>query len=76
MNRYDKRIAITPEKVGENLHQEVMAVIPSDEKTVVPSVNRGIPFVLNPKGRSNNISRSIFDLAEVVRQKLATIESE
>ena len=76
MNRYDKRIAITPEKVGENLHQEVMAVIPSEEKTVVPSVNRGIPFVLNPKGRSNNVSRSIFDLAEVVRQKLATIESE
>jgi pilus assembly protein CpaE len=76
MNRYDKRIAITPEKVGENLHQEVMAVIPSDERTVVPSVNRGIPFVLNPKGRSNNVTRAIFDLAEIVRQKLATIESE
>ena len=76
MNRYDKRIAITPEKVGENLHQEILAVIPSDERTVVPSVNRGIPFVLNSKGRSNNITRSIFELAEIVRQKLATIESE
>ncbi len=76
MNRYDKRIAITPDKVGENLHQEVMSVIPSDERTVVPSVNRGIPFVLNSKGRSNPITRSIFELAEVVRQKLATVESD
>jgi len=76
MNRYDKRIAITPDKVGENLHQEVISVIPSDERTVVPSVNRGIPFVLNSKGRSNPITRSIFELAEVVRQKLATVESD
>jgi pilus assembly protein CpaE len=76
MNRYDKRIAITPDKVGENLHQEVMSVIPSDERTVVPSVNRGIPFVLNSKGRSNPVTRSIFELAEVVRQKLATVESD
>lgn len=76
MNRYDKRIAITPDKVGENLHQEIISVIPSDERTVVPSVNRGIPFVLNSKGRSNPITRSIFELAEVVRQKLATVESD
>ena len=76
MNRYDKRIAITPEKVGENLHQEIKAVIPSDERTVVPSVNRGVPFVLNAKGRSNQISRSIFELAEIVRQKLAVVESD
>ena len=76
MNRYDKRIAITPEKVGENLHQEILAVIPSDERTVVPSVNRGVPFVLNSKGRSSQISRSIFELAEVIRQKLAIVESD
>ena len=76
MNRYDKRIAITPDKVGENLHQEVISVIPSDERTVVPSVNRGVPFVLNSKGRSNQITRAIFELAEVVRQKLAAVESD
>jgi pilus assembly protein CpaE len=75
MNRYDKRIAITPEKVGENLHQEILTIIPSDERTVVPSVNRGLPFVLNSKGRSN-VARAIFELAEVVRQRLSTIERD
>jgi pilus assembly protein CpaE len=76
MNRYDKRIAITPDKVSENLHQEILAVIPADERTVVPSVNRGKPFVLNTKGRSNQITRSIFELAEVIREKLAAIERD
>ena len=72
MNRYDKRIAITPERVGENLRQEIVAVLPTDEKAVVPSVNRGVPFVLNSKGRSSQITKAIFELAEVVRQRLAT----
>jgi len=75
MNRYDKRIAITPEKVGENLRQEVATVLPNDERAVVPSINRGVPFVLSPKGRSSSISRSIFELAETVRQRIAVVES-
>jgi len=76
MNRYDKRIAITPEKVGENLKQDIVAVIPTDERTVVPSVNRGVPFVLTAKGRGNQISRAVFDLAEAARQRLVAVESE
>ena len=72
MNRYDKRIAITPEKVGENLRQQIVVVLPSDERSVVPSVNRGVPFVLGSKGRSSPISKSIFELAEIVRQRIAT----
>jgi pilus assembly protein CpaE len=76
MNRYDKRIAITPEKVGENLRQPVVAVLPSDERSVVPSVNRGVPFVLGSKGRSNPMSKSIFELAEIVRQRIATAEEK
>ena len=51
MNKYDKRIAITPEKIGENLKQEVLAVIPLDERTVIPAVNRGVPFMLDNKSQ-------------------------
>ena len=76
MNRYDKRIAITPEKVGENLRQDIVAVIPTDERIVVPSVNRGVPFVLTAKGRGNQISRTIYELAEITRQRLLASESE
>ena len=74
MNRFDKRIAITPERVGENLKHEVSVVIPFDEKVVIPSVNRGVPFMLDNK--SQPVARGIFSLAESVRARLITLESE
>lgn len=72
MNRYDKRIAITPERVGDNLKQPVAAVIPLDEKVVVPAVNRGVPFVLENK--TQPAARGILSLAGSVRETLAAAE--
>ena len=72
MNRYDKRIAITPERVGDNLKQPVAAVIPMDERSVVPAVNRGVPFILDNK--TQPAARGILSLAENVRETLATLE--
>lgn len=72
MNKFDKRIAITPERVGDNLKQEVVAVIPLDERVVVPAVNRGIPFILDNKTQPS--SRGILSLAENVRETLAALE--
>lgn len=68
MNKFDKRIAISPEKVGENLKQEVLAVIPLDERTVIPAVNRGVPFMLDNK--TQPAARGIYILAEALRAKL------
>jgi pilus assembly protein CpaE len=73
MNRYDKRISITPERVAENLKQEVSSVIPLDEATVMKAVNRGIPFVL--ESRNQPASRGIFSLAESVRARVAAQET-
>jgi pilus assembly protein CpaE len=73
MNKFDKRIGITPEKVSENLKQEISAVIPFEERVIV-SVNRGIPFLLVDKSRP--LSRAILTLAEVVRKRLSEIESQ
>jgi pilus assembly protein CpaE len=73
MNRFDKRIGITAEKVGENLKQEVAAVIPLEERVIV-SVNRGIPMILVDKSRP--ISRSILSLTELIRQRLSEIEAQ
>lgn len=72
MNKYDKRIGITPERVGDNLKQPVAAVIPLDERVVVPAVNRGVPFILENKTQPS--ARGILSLAEGVRQALATLE--
>ncbi|HEY3310476.1 MAG TPA: response regulator [Anaerolineales bacterium] len=71
MNKYDKRISITPERVGENLKQPVVGVIPLDEKVVIPSVNRGVPFMIDNK--TQPIARTIFSLAETVRAQLAKL---
>jgi pilus assembly protein CpaE len=73
MNRYDKRISITPERVAENLKQEVAAVIPLDEATVVKAANRGVPFVLDSKNQP--ASRGIFSLAENVRARVSAQEA-
>jgi len=73
LNRYDKRIAISPEAIGENLRHSVAAVLPLDDRVVVPSVNRGVPFVLNNKAKP--ISRAIYQLAEQVRQSISIIDS-
>ena len=68
MNKYDKRISITPEKIGDNLKQTIISVIPLDERVVIPSVNRGVPFMVDNK--TQPIARTIFSLAESVRAQL------
>ncbi len=74
MNRYDKRIAITPERVSDNLKHEVSAILPLDEKVVITAVNRGVPFMLDNK--TQPVGRGIFSLAEAVRARLTTLETE
>lgn len=74
MNCYDKRIAITPERVSDNLKHEVSVTIPLDEKVVITAVNRGVPFMLDNK--TQPVGRGIFSLAEGVRARLTLLESE
>lgn len=72
MNKYDKRIGITPERISENLKQKVNAVIPLDERVVIPAVNRGVPFMLDNK--TQPVAKGIFALAEAVRAQLAVLD--
>ncbi len=73
MNRYDKRIAITPERVGENLKHEISASIPFEEKIAITAVNRGVPFMLDPKAQV--LAKGILSLAQAVRARLSEIET-
>lgn len=73
LNRYDKRIAISPERIGENLKHEISASIPLDEKVVITAVNRGVPFMIDNKAQP--VGKSIFALAEAVRARLASLEA-
>ena len=67
INKFDKRISISPEKIGENLKLQIAAVIPLDERVVIPSVNRGVPFIIDNKNQP--AAKGIISLAEIVRSK-------
>jgi len=71
MNRFDKRLGITPERISENFKQDIVAVIPLDERVVVPSVNRGLPLMLGDK--SKPIARSFLALTESIRQRITEV---
>ena len=72
LNRYDKRIGILPEKISENFKHEIVAVFPFDDRVVVPSINRGVPFILGDG--SKPISKSILALADVIRQRIQELD--
>jgi pilus assembly protein CpaE len=75
MNRYDKRINnITAEKIGENLKQAVVSIIPLDERTVIPASTLGVPFMVDNKGQP--AVRGIISLAEGLRAKLFKKDEE
>jgi pilus assembly protein CpaE len=74
MNKHDKRIGITPERVAESFKHDLAAVIPFEDRVVVPSVNRGVPFMLGDRTRP--IARSILVLAEAVRHRLVELSLE
>ena len=73
MNRYDKRIGITPERVGESFRHPVALAIPDDFRHVLPAINKGKLVVWSDRGAP--VSRGIVKLAEMVRRHLAELET-
>ncbi|GAP17765.1 response regulator [Levilinea saccharolytica] len=74
MNRFDKRISITPERVGESLRQPIPIAIPLDDRIVSGSINRGVPFVIDNKAQPT--SKAVFQLADLVRERLTNPEGQ
>ncbi len=73
MNKYDKRIALLPEKIGESLKQEINAIIPFEERIVLNSINTGVPFMIDNKAQP--IGKSMQLLADIVKEKLKKLEN-
>jgi len=72
MNMFDKRRSVTAERVAEITKSEVVAVLPFDDRLVVPAMDRGVPFITQNK--THPISKGIYDLARSLRQKIAALE--
>lgn len=76
LNKFDKRINITPEKLGEILRKEVISVIPVDSRTTIPSITRGIPLMLDSKNRSQPIGKAIGDLVDFLHDRIEATEGQ
>ncbi len=72
LNRVDRRGGITAANVEETLKHTVAAQILVDEKTVLASINSGVPFITGP--RSIAPVQGILDLAQRLRTDFAPKE--
>jgi pilus assembly protein CpaE len=72
MNRFDKRRSITPDRVSDISKQEVVAVLPVDERLVVPAMDRGVPFII--QNQNNSVSKGIQQLARGIKKRIEEIE--
>lgn len=73
MNKYDKRIAISPQKIGERFIHEIVAIFPFNSNLVIPSINRGVPFMLENK--SSQIATVMLSLVDIIHQRITEIET-
>lgn len=64
LNRANAESGMHIEEVSESLRYPFTATFPSDGKTVVASVNKGIPFVIGAPEAP--ISQNIFELARMI----------
>jgi hypothetical protein len=73
MNQYDARIGISPDKVGETFKHKISATIPKDPVVVLPSINRGVPFMLQKDLRSRPIAQAISELATMIPERIVQL---
>jgi pilus assembly protein CpaE len=65
LNRVDRHAGIGPSDIENTIRHSVTVAIPADQRTVMFSVNRGVPFVLREPGKP--VSEAIFELASELR---------
>ncbi len=72
LNRVDRRGGITASNVEETLKHTVRAQILADERTVLASINSGVPFITGPKNLPP--VQGVLDLAAKLREEFAPKE--
>ncbi len=73
LNQYHKRINVEPDRISAILKKEISCVVPLDSRIVIPSVNRGMPFMTNTAAKSSPIGLSLLEMAGLVRDKIVQI---
>ncbi len=74
VNRVDKRGGISAADIEESLKHSVTAQIPLDERSILLSINQGVPLVMGD--RSRLAAQGFIDLAQKVKQQLEASEAD
>lgn len=68
LNKMERKTGISAEAVAENLKRPVEGQIPSEERIVATSINKGVPLILGDKGKVP--ARNLLDLLGTIRERL------
>lgn len=74
LNKTEKKVGISPEAIGDNLKVSVEGDIPLDIKTVVTSLNKGVPLLVTDRG--SIVARQILQLMGNIKQRLVARSEE
>jgi pilus assembly protein CpaE len=74
LNGLERGDTINGDKIAENLHVEVAVELPFDRKTVLRSINRGEPLLL--QDQTNPLSKGILKILAEVEARMVEVEVE
>ena len=73
LNKVDRRGLISAKDIEGHIKHPVAAQLPMDEPTAVSSVNKGVPFVADPRAKSTALAQAVFQLADRLTAELEPV---
>ena len=73
LNKVDRRSTISAKDFESYLKHPVAAQLPMDEAIAVMSVNKGVPFVADPRARTTALAQAVFQLADRLTTELEPV---
>ena len=74
MNSFDPQAGVLPQKVADTFKIEIPFALPLARDVVIPSINRGIPFMLHKDLASRSMIQEVSNLTEAVQKRLNAAE--
>jgi len=73
LNKVDRRTVISAKDIETHIKHPVAAQLPLDEATAVSSVNKGVPFVADPRARTTALAQAVFQLSDRLTTELEPV---
>jgi len=76
VNQFDPRVGVKSEKLAQAFGKEAEAIIPLAFDTVLDSINRGAPLLLQKAEAALPVGQALLKLARFARSRLAELEKQ